>query len=354
MVTKKSKGKVQFFIEDQNGKPLDEFYSKTVTALFDDLPKGTVVRFSCDEGEDYGKQYIGDYVVKGLAEGGGGEPIPKPPIHNECPGGYHWDETEQKCVIDMPPVPPNCPDKQHWDETQMKCVPDQPEPEPEPEPTDEVLYDSTKDSQLHDKKVRTVTKEGAITAGGLGIECRASGSPKIQVNDDGTFSLICSAGHGRFYLYCLNYDATLELEAAWWKGNGDCSTKLESRHNEGAEGPNRFGGYGLAIDRSSWNSKREIFHNEHDQSTSGTLPQSLKNGEYWKLEFTVKHDDANTKAVMVGKLNGKTFMTKTDSKPLPYMLDKALYKKQSYLWVRSNVDTETGELRIRKLRVLKA
>ena len=74
-----------------------------------------------------------------------------------------------------------------------------------------VLYDSHVNSKLHDGNVRTVEKEGSITPNGLGIECRASGNPKIVVNADNTFSLVCEKGHGGFYIYCTNYDATLEL-----------------------------------------------------------------------------------------------------------------------------------------------
>lgn len=230
----------------------------------------------------------------------------------------------------------------------------QPEPEPEPEPIPAgVIYDSAVNSKLHDGIVRTVEKEGNISAGGLGVECRASGNPRIVVNADKTFSLKCDAGHGRFYLYCLNYNSTLEIEAAFWNAASgqDMSLKARSRHNEGGDGPNRFGGYGLAIDRSGWGAKRETFHNEHDQSTSGSLPSKPETGKYFKLEFTVK--DENGKVRQIGKYNGTQFMSKTDSSPLGYMTNQALYEKQSYFWVRSNIDSGTGELRIKRIRVIK-
>ena len=154
-----------------------------------------------------------------------------------------------------------------------------------------VLYDSYVNSKLHDGNVRTIEKEGSVTPNGLGIECRASGNPKIVVNSDKTFSLVCEEGHGRFYIYCVNYDATLELEAAWMKGDGDCSLKMRSRHNEEGEeckdgkpiDGNRFGGYGLSIDRSEYSAKREPTHNCHDQSKKGSLPSKIKNGEFFKI-----------------------------------------------------------------------
>jgi hypothetical protein len=223
-----------------------------------------------------------------------------------------------------------------------------------------VLYDSLVNSKLHDGKVRTVEKEGKIAPNGLGIECRASGNPRIVVNADKTFSLVSDKGNGRFYIYCLNYNATLELEAAWMTGDGDCSLKLRSRHNEKPKPSDpqslsecsgkAFGGYGLAIDRGKYDAKREPEHNFHDQSKGGSLPSAIKNGEFFKIKFRVK--DVGTSVKQEGELNGKSFMSKTDTSPQPFMVDKALYAKQSYLWVRQNLDAGTGELRIKRLKVL--
>ena len=223
-----------------------------------------------------------------------------------------------------------------------------------------VLYDSFVDSKLHDGNFREVKEEGSITPNGKGIQCRASGNPKIVVNADKTFSLVCEEGHGRFYIYCRNYDATLELEAAWMKGEGDCSLKLRSRHNEDGkdcEGGkpidgNKFGGYGLSIDRSEYSAKREPTHNCHDQSKSGSLPNKIKNGEFFKIKFTVKDDGNNVK--QTAELNGNSFLSKTDTDPEPFMIDKSLYQQQSYLWVRQNIDSGTGEIRIKRLRILAA
>lgn len=238
--------------------------------------------------------------------------------------------------------------------------PEEPLPPIEPEPESDVLYDSTINSKLHDGKVRIVDKEGSITPNGLGVECRASGKPKAVVNEDNTFSLVCGAGHGRFYFYVLNYDATLEIEAAFWnEGKGqDLSLKMRSRHNEGSGGAtggseeNRFGGYGLSIDRAGWGAKREDFHNQHSQSESGKTPEKIETKKYFKIEFTVKDDGKEVK--QTAKMNGKDFMSKVDKAPKPYMLDKSLYEKQSYLWVRQNLDSGNGEIRIKRLRILKA
>jgi hypothetical protein len=271
---------------------------------------------------------------------------------------YQWQYGQ---TIPVPGVPPTteCPEGQHWDEVMSKCVPDTaplpPGPVEPPVETGDVLFDSHRDTNLHDSNVRTIDKsEGAISPNGLGIEMHASGSPKVVVNDDGTFSLICGAGHGRFYGFTKNYDSTLEIEAAFWnvaKGQ-DLSLKTRSRHNEGGAGPNRFGGYGLSIDRTGYDAKRETFHNEHDQAKSGKLPVTPKTGEYFTIRWTVK--DQGDVVRQIGEMNGQAFLNKVDDAPKDYMVNKALYDQQSYFWVRQNIDSGTGEIRIKNLRILKA
>lgn len=260
---------------------------------------------------------------------------------------------------DNEPLPDPCEEGFHRDEA-GNCVPDEVEPEPEPEepipeePSGQALYDSTIHSKLHDGKVRTIEKEGDISPGGLGVECRASGNPRIVVNDDNTFSLLCDPGHGRFYFYVLNYNATLEIEAAFWneaKGQ-DLSLKMRSRHNEDGNPENRFGGYGLSIDRDGWGSKREQFHNEHSQSTSGDLPSKPETKKYFTIRHTVKDEGNGVR--QIGEMDSKQFMSKMDNDPEPYMRDQAKFKQNSYGWVRSNIESGTGEIRIKRLRILKA
>jgi hypothetical protein len=230
-----------------------------------------------------------------------------------------------------------------------------------PPPTGNVLYDSLINSKLHDKRVRTIKQEGCIGPNGLGVECRASGNPRIRVNEDGTFSLICDSGHGRFYLYVLNYNVTYKIICAFWnkKDGQDISLKDRSRHNEAGRTcdggspiePNRFGGYGFAIDWTEWGGKREPTHNCHDQSKSGSL-SGITAQKYMTLEFTVKDEGSNVR--QIGKVDGVTKMDKLDTSPKPFMRDQALYAKQSYLWFRQNLKRSGGEIRIKQIQVLKA
>ena len=212
------------------------------------------------------------------------------------------------------------------------------------------LYDSYVDSKLHDGNVREVKEEGNITPNGKGLECRASGNPKLTVNADKTFSLVCEEGHGRFYGYVLNYNATLEIECAFWKkaSGQDLSLKIRSRHNEGGAEENRFGGYGFSLDKSGWGSKVEQYHNEHSESTSGNLPNKPETGKYFKVEFTAK--DEGDKVILIAKYNGSQVMSRRVKK----FQNEALFMTQSYFWVRSNIDSGTGEIRIKRLRILAA
>lgn len=82
------------------------------------------------------------------------------------------------------------------------------------------------------------------------------------------------------------------------------------------------------------------------------MPNKIKNAEFFKIKFTVKDDGNNVK--QTAELNGNSFLSKTDTDPEPFMVDKSLYQQQSYLWVRQNIDSGTGEIRIKRLRILAA
>lgn len=217
-------------------------------------------------------------------------------------------------------------------------------------PTGEVLFDSHRDlPNLHNSVVRTITKEGNISGCGNGLECRASGNPEIKVNADGTFSL-WDDDLGRFYGYTCNYDAMMEIECAFWNsGSQTLSLKMRSRHNEGGDPENRFGGYGFAVKKNSWNAKREDYHNVHTGMGSGSLP-TIGVQQYFKVRFTVKDEGNDVR--QIGEVNGNKVFNALDTNPEPYMLDKASFAKRSYYWVRQNTSV-LAELRIKSLRIIK-
>ena len=224
-------------------------------------------------------------------------------------------------------------------------------PPPPPGPNPEIppigpapgtlLHDSQLHTQLHNGIVRTVTREGIY-------ECRASGNPRIRTNADRTFSLLCDAGHGRFYTYVPNYNVYMVLVAGWGNqvSGQDISLKLRSRHNEPDPCNNRFGGYGWSMDRGGWGSKREPCHNNHDQSVSGSLPFRPATGQFFTIEFSVK--DEGTGVRQIAKVNGTQVMNRVTARQAA---PPSLFGPKSYIWVRQNIDSGTGELRIKSLKL---
>ena len=87
---------------------------------------------------------------------------------------------------------------------------------------------------------------------------------------------------------------------------------------------------------------REEYHNEHTSFPDFKLPHKMQYGKMYTLRYSV-HDTADGKQVEmwleIDYDNNGNFIEVgrwKDPKPLPYMLDKALYLKKSYVWVRVN------------------
>ncbi len=228
----------------------------------------------------------------------------------------------------------------------------QPQPTPTPTPaptTGTLIFDAQRDlPELFSGQVKTYQTIGSISPNGKGLECRASGNPRIVSNADKTFSLLCDAGHGRFYGYTKNYNAKMVIECAFWNKMAaqDCSLRLRSRHNEPDPCDNRFGGYGFTPDYAGWGSKRETCHNIHDLATEGSLSPAIQTKQYFTVETSVK--DESGKVRWIGTYNGQKVMDRLVARQVS---EPALFDQQSYFWVRQNIDSGTGELRIKSLKI---
>jgi hypothetical protein len=138
------------------------------------------------------------------------------------------------------------------------------------------------------------------------------------------------------------------LVAGWGNqvAGQDISLKLRSRHNEPEPCNNRFGGYGFSFDRSGFSAKTEPCHNNHVSNASGPLPFKPVTGQFMTIEFSVK--DEGTGVRQIAKLNGTQVMNKIIARqPAP----QSLFVPRSYIWVRQNIDSGTGELRIKNLKL---
>ena len=221
-----------------------------------------------------------------------------------------------------------------------------------------VIYDSNVNGKWNNGEKRTVTKtEGDIKPNGKGLWMAASGKPRLEILGDGSANLICDPGHGRFYVAACNFNARLELEFALSKESDNLSLKLRSRHQQGGDCENRFGGYGCSISLTDVGMKREDCHNIHSNSKSKDLPQRLKTDTWYGAKFSVFNDKENKKVNYLCQTDfkdGKGFipvLSHVDPSPKAYMMNKESFKQASYFWVRQN-NEEKATIRVRNLKLI--
>jgi hypothetical protein len=180
------------------------------------------------------------------------------------------------------------------------------------------------------------------------VEVRANGNIACVIDGNGN----CTITGDRRRIYCNynNYNAILTvILIPYFAGETDnCSLKMRSRHNEPGmtckggnplDG-NRFGGYGFAVNKIGWNSKREPTHNCHDQHKSGSVPKEIQNEKAIKLRHTVKDEGGEVNQIgEIDYLDGNGFhkvMDIFDISPQAWMVDRNLYEAKSYFWIRNN------------------
>lgn len=180
------------------------------------------------------------------------------------------------------------------------------------------------------------------------LEVRANGNTLCLIDGNGNCTI--AGDKRRIYCHYNNYNAilTVVLIPHFKSIKDNCSLKMRSRHNEqgqSCEGgvpldPNKFGGYGFAVNTKGWDAKREPTHNCHDQHKSGSIPTNLENDKAVRLRQTIK--DESGKVHQVGEIDymdGNGFhkvMDIFDSSPKPWMVDRNLYETKSYFWIRNN------------------
>ncbi|MGI0022239.1 MAG: PKD domain-containing protein, partial [Nitrososphaeraceae archaeon] len=215
----------------------------------------------------------------------------------------------------LEPPAHECGEQQHWDETLGRCVDDIVTPPPEPETA---LWSSNTHGKWNDGIKRTITtKQGGQTPNDKSIFVAASGNPKFVIDGDGVGHLVSGSG-----------------------GVINLSIKGESRHQEGADCPNRGGGEGIGIAHNAWDIKREKCHNIHSSIDKGGLPKSLEDYKWYVARYTWRHEGSGIRLIAEMDYNdGKGFVKfadTVDKSPDAWFMDKALNMKNSYVWLRLN------------------
>jgi hypothetical protein len=280
--------------------------------------------------------------------------------------GYRWDPASQQWIPKLedptfvqqqqqPPIEPA---------EQPTSVPPPPPTQPAPtKPTTtdgEVIWDSN--VHLKTGKAYTVTDTyGDQKPNGKGIFMAASGSPRVHVEPDGVFHLEADAGHGRMYIKALNYNARMEGEVMFEdEAIRNTTWRLRSRHNEGDGEGNNFGGFGATCEMAEQLAEyaTEPFHNVHENDIKKPLAKPMEVGKWLKFKYSVQ-DGPESKEVLFKTEydygDGKGWVTVLEGKhpsPKPYYVDKALYEKESYAWLRINNES-TGKIAYKNVRIIK-
>jgi hypothetical protein len=223
------------------------------------------------------------------------------------------------------------------------------------QPTGDILYDSNIHGKWNDGNKRTVDdKEGNQSPDGKGFHTAASGNPRFIIDGDGVGHLEADSGHGRIYILAKNYNSRLEFDFMFEDENIDnISFKLRSRHQEGSDCKNRFGGFGGAIDRAGGeiDFQTESCHNEHENKIAKPIPP-FQTGTWHKAAISVWDKPDKSAVNLKAEIDGKEVLTGEHKNPQPYYVDEAKFMEQSYFWLRIN-NSKTGKVAFKNVRLIK-
>ena len=234
-----------------------------------------------------------------------------------------------------------------------------PPPPPPPPPTGDVLWDSNIHLKTGQKYTITDTY-GDQKPDGKGVFMAASGNPRVHVDADGVFHLEADAGHGRVYIKARNYNAKMTGELMFEDDAiRNTTLRLRSRHNEGGACENRFGGFGVTVERAEQlaETSTERCHNEHSNTVKNPLEKHIEVGQWIKFEYSC-WSNADKSAINqklqydYGDGQFKTVIEESFTTVEPHMMDEASFNKESYAWLRVNNES-TGKVAYRNIKIIK-
>ena len=229
------------------------------------------------------------------------QPPPPPPGP-----GMRWDPMSQQWIpqIEDPTFLPDQPTPTVPD-AQQQPIPTQENPTLEPPKAgEEVIWDSN--VHLKTGKKYTITDTyGDQKPDGKGVFMAASGSPRVHVEEDGTFYIEADAGHGRMYIKAINYNARMEGEIMFIDEAIRNSTwRLRSRHNEGGGEGNNFGGFGATCEFAEQLAEyaTEPFHNVHENDIKKPLAKPMELNKWLKFKYSVQDSARWQKSIIQNRL----------------------------------------------------
>ena len=223
---------------------------------------------------------------------------------------------------------------------------------PTPTPSGKAAYDSNTNGGWNNGQARTVTgADGNIQPDGKGLEMHASGDPTLIIDGQGTAILQCKPGHGRAYIFAKNYNGVLEEEIMFDANVENHTIQTRSRHQEGGDGPNRFGGLSAKVSPVDVGLKMERFHNEHLADTEKKLANPLELGKWHTVRYTFSDTPDGKGIYQKLEVNGQEVISQTTTEGIePYFQDKAKFQENSYFWLRMN-NTKAAKLGIRNVKL---
>jgi len=228
------------------------------------------------------------------------------------------------------------------------------------QPTGDVLWDSNihlKTGQAY----KITSTYGDQKPDGKGVFMAASGNPRLLVDADGTFHLEADAGHGRVYIKARNYNARMEGELMFEDNKiRNTTLRLRSRHNMGGDCLNRFGGFGVTVEREEQlaETSTERCHNEHSNTVKKPLAKHIEVGKWLKFKYSCwsSADKKSINQKLEYDYNDgqgfKTVLNESFTNVEPHMMDEAKMMEESYAWLRVNNES-TGKVAYRNVRIVK-
>ncbi|MGE0870650.1 MAG: hypothetical protein AB7P03_18940 [Kofleriaceae bacterium] len=188
---------------------------------------------------------------------------------------------------------------------------------------------------------------GAFDPDDPALELAAGEGRHLWIDGAGVAKL--DGNRSRIYIHVDHRDIEMVFEAnATDTALENISTKQRSRHGEGGDSENRFGGYGVAFDLKSQSAdfKIESYHNEHESGREHALPRDLEYNHWYRYKVSIESKDNDTIAVVKGfidyDMTGEWTLIGTEE------YDRSEGNRMNdldakYTWIRANSGDEVQE-----------